>query len=118
MTTEPSSKTRTLKAYASDLLEYPRWVIARDVDFTDCRHAAHYDASLAECTECQFGPACRWLDHHRTPKIDEASLDALVEAIEGACDYLQSKIQEQGTNDAETLEWIRDARRFLGSRRE
>jgi hypothetical protein len=115
--TEASSSTRTLKAYAADLLQYPRWVIERDVDFTGCRHGAHYNEFLSECTECQFGPACRWLDQHRTPKTDDASLDELVEAIESAAEYLQLKIRHRGANDAESLKWIREARRFLGSRR-
>ena len=29
-----TGKIRTITGYISDLLEYPRWVIERDVDFT------------------------------------------------------------------------------------
>jgi len=113
MTNETTSNTRTLRAYALDLLRYPRWVIEREVDFTHCRHDARPNAFLAECLECQFGPACRWLDRHRTPDLDDASLDDVVMAIEGACEHLQTKIRQRGANDAATLAWIREARQFL-----
>jgi len=117
VTIETSSKTRTLRAYASDLLQYPRWIIEREVDFTDCRHGAHYNAFLSECVECKFGSACRWLDLHRTPKTDDASLVELVQAIESACEYLQSTKRSREADDAELQEWIREAHRFLSARR-
>jgi hypothetical protein len=116
MTTETTSNTRTLKAYAIELLKFPRWHIEREVDFTDCRHDAQYDPLLAECVDCQFGPACRWLDQHRTSLTDDASLDELVEAIASAAQYLQATTQKRGGNNAEVLAWIREARRFLRAR--
>ena len=116
MTTETTSNTRTLKAYAIELLKFPRWHIEREVDFTDCRHDAQYNALMAECVECQFGPACRWLDQHRTSLADDAPLDELTEAIESAAGYLQATAQKRGGNNAEALAWIREARRFLRAR--
>jgi len=53
-----TSKTRTLEAYVSDLLQYPRWIIEREVDFTDCRYDGHYNAYLPECVNCQFSRGC------------------------------------------------------------
>lgn len=116
MTIETTSNTRTLKAYAIELLRFPRLVIEREVDFTNCRHDAHYNAFLSECVDCQFGPSCRWLDQHRTSITRDAPFDELVLAIESACNYLQSAVQIRGANNAEVLAWIREARRFLRSK--
>lgn len=116
MASETTGNTRTLKAYAIELLKYPRWHIEREVDFTDCRHDAKYNAFLAECVECQFGPACRWLDQNRTSLDDDAPINELVEAIDSAAQYLQATTQRRGSNNAEVLAWIREARRFLRAR--
>lgn len=113
MATETTSNTRTLKAYATELLRFPRWHIEREVDFTDCRHSGRHDTSLPECRECQFGPACRWLDQHRTSLADDVPLEDLIGAIESAAKYLQANAQKRGGNSAEVLAWIREARRFL-----
>ncbi len=48
MEMETTSKTRTLEAYVSDLLQYPRWIIEREVDFTGCRYDGHYNAYLPD----------------------------------------------------------------------
>lgn len=116
MTTETTSNTRTLKAYAIELLKFPRWHIEREVDFTNCRHDAEFNKLIAECAECQFGPACRWLDQHRSSLADDAPLDELTGAIESAAQYLQNGTRIRGANDAEVLAWIREARRFLRAR--
>lgn len=118
MALEITGNTRTLQAYAIELLKFPCWQIEREVDFTDCRHDAQFNAFLAECVKCQFGPACRWLDQHRTSLADDAPLDEHIEAIDGAAQYLQSKAQKRGGNDAEVRAWIHDARRFLRARHE
>jgi hypothetical protein len=112
-----TGKTRTLKSYAVDLLEYPRWLIERDVDFTNCRYHGHYNVFLLQCVNCQFGPACRWLDLQRTPDAEDASLDELVEALSSAVEYLQPRCHGQGDEHADTRAWIREARQFLKSRR-
>ena len=115
--TDTTANTRTLRAYALDLLETARWIIEREVDFTDCRHSARYDAAASNCGECQFGSACRWLDSDRTPKLDTASLDELVEAIESACEYLQASNPQREVSDVDWHQWIHKAHRFLRARR-
>ena len=76
MTTR-TGKTRTITGFIADLLEYPRWVIERDVDFTNCKHDGRYNALIDECRDCHFGTACRWLDSQRTPSMEDASIEEL-----------------------------------------
>lgn len=113
-----TSRTRTLKTYVSELLEYPRWIIEREVDFTDCAYQGHHNAFLPECVNCRFGRGCRWLDQQRTPEIGHAPLEDLVPALEGAVDYLQSTRRQQEIDEDDMRAWMREARRFLQSRRE
>ena len=90
--------TRTLRAYVSDLLEYPRWIIEREVDFSDCAYEGHYNAFLAECVNCKFGRGCRWLDQQRIPNTGDAPLDAGIPAffaITSRISRLPSKGQQQ-----------------------
>ncbi len=114
---ETTGKTRTLKAYVSELLQYPRWIIEREVDFTDCPHGGHYNAFLPQCMNCQFGRGCRWLNQQRTPDTAAATLDELVEALVGAVEYLQSTDRQGDEEHEVTHAWIREARQFLKSRR-
>jgi len=74
---ESTRKTRTLQAYVSKLLQYPRWIIEREVDFSGCRYDGHYNAYLPECVNCPFGNGCRWLDQQRAPDISDVPLDEL-----------------------------------------
>lgn len=115
MVTETTGNTRTLNAYAIELLRVPRLIIEREVDFTNCRLDSHYNEFLSLCVDCRFGASCRWLDEHRTSLTGDAPFDELVLAIESACNYLQAKVQLRGANNAEVLVWIREARRFLRS---
>ena len=117
MTTDTTANTRTLRAYALDLLETARWIIEREVDFTDCRDGGRYNAAESKCEECQFGAACRWLDSDRTPQLDKASLDELVVAIESACEYLQVSNPQREVSDVDWHHWIHKAHRFLRARR-
>lgn len=110
--------TRTLRVYVSGLLEYPRWVIEREVDFSDCPYAGHYNAFLPECVNCQFGRGCRWLDQQRTPDTGDAPLDELIQALESSIEYLQSTERQEGVDEADVRDWMREARQFLRSRRE
>jgi hypothetical protein len=112
---ETTSKTRTLRAYVSELLEHPRWIIAHEVDFTGCPYDGHYNAYLPECVSCQFGPGCRWLDRQRTPDTAAAPLHELIEALSSAIEYLQSRNPEEGDYYEETYAWLREARSFLRS---
>lgn len=114
---ERTGKTRTLKAYATKLLQYPRFIIQREVDFTGCPLNGHYNEFLPKCVNCQFGRACRWLDKQRTPDTTDATLDELVEALGGAIEYLQSTEHQRDDEYEETRAWLREARQFLKSRR-
>jgi hypothetical protein len=114
---ETNGKKRTLKAYVSELLQYPRFVIQREVDFTGCPLNGHYNEFLPKCENCQFGRACRWLDKQRTPETNDASLDELIEALGGAIEYLQSSEHKRDDEFAETHAWLREARQFLKSQR-
>jgi len=113
VTSETSRNQRTLAAYVTTLLEYPRWIIERDVDFTHCRLGGHYNEFLSECVDCKFGPGCRWLDRQRTQKIEHASLQQLVRALECAVRYFQPPNQPSRITDPQGRGWIREARRFL-----
>lgn len=108
-----SANTRTLSAYAADLLQYARWIIEREVDFTDCQQRSHYDESMPACVECRFGSACRWLDQHRTPDMETASMEEMIAGIESASEYLQSTMRNSDTNDPELHDWFHKAHRFL-----
>ena len=108
--------SRTLRVYVSDLLEYPRWIIEREVDFTDCSYAGHCNAFLPECVHCKFGRGCHWLDQQRTPDIADAPLVELIEALEGAVEYLQSTKRQDRTDEDDVRDRMREARRFLRSR--
>ncbi len=115
---ETSRKTRTLQAYVSKLLQYPRWIIEREVDFTDCRYDGHYNAYLPECVNCQFSHGCRWLDQQRAPDVGDAPLEELVEALGGAVEHLQSPQRRPEIDDDDMRAWMREARRFVQSRDE
>lgn len=110
-----SNKTRTITGYIADLLEYPRWVLERDVDFSSCRYGSHYNAFIEECTECQFGTACRWLDLHRSRSLEEASLEQLTDALEAAIGYLRATHRHKKTCYCKTCRWLREARHFKRS---
>ena len=110
-----TNKTRTITGYIADLLEYPRWVLERDVDFSSCRYGSHYNAFIEECTECQFGTACRWLDQHRSRSLEDASLEQLTDALEAAVEYLRATHRHKKTCYCKTCRWLREARHFKRS---
>ena len=112
---ETSRKKRTLQAYVSKLLQYPRWIIEREVDFTGCRYDGHYNVFLPECVNCPFGRGCRWLDQQRAPEISDVPLEELVQVLDGAVEYLASPKQRPEIDDDEMRAWMREARRFLHS---
>jgi len=105
-----TNKTRTITGYIADLLEYPRWVLERDVDFSSCRYGSHYNAFIEECTECQFGTACRWLDQHRSRSLEDASLEQLTDALEAAVEYLRATNRHKKTCYCKTCRCLLDAR--------
>ena len=112
-----TSNTRTLRAYVTELLELPRWIIEREVDFTDCPLHGYYNENLPGCVNCQFGKGCRWLDQDKFPNTGDAPLDELIEALESSVDYLQSTKRESETGEVDVKSWVREARRFLQSKR-
>jgi len=117
MTNQTRRNSRTLAGYASTLLEYPRWVIERDVDFTNCRHDGVYDERITECSNCSFGEGCRWLNQDRTPTTQAASLNDLIRALQSAVEYLQVKEHQKRPCKCRTCSWLHEARHFLHARR-
>ena len=107
-----TGKTRTLNGYIADLLEYPRWVIEHEVDFTNCRNGGHFNAFIETCTTCPFGAGCRWLDLHRSPTMDNATIEELSEALESAVTYIRSAHAHDRYCDCDTCSWLREARHF------
>jgi hypothetical protein len=110
-----TGKTRTITGYMADLLEYPRYVIERDVDFTHCHYGGHFNAFIEECTHCRFGPACRWLDRNRTPSLEHASVQELSDVLEGAIRYLRAGNPHKVHCVCKTCHWLRKARYFRRS---
>jgi len=121
MTTLTPSNTRTITGYLITLLDYPRWVIEREVDFTDCHLQGGFDASDRQCTCCTFGRACCWLNVNRTPPPPDAPLDELVDALGTAVNYLRSRSSSESTHpgdcECDTCLWLREAKGFLRTHR-
>ena len=117
MPTLTGKNTRTITHYVATLLDYPRWVVEREVDFTNCKHSGTYDESDLECTSCQFGGACRWLNLHRTRPNLNSPLNELIDALDAAVTYLRSPEHERHhhTHDCEceTCQWAHEAKSFL-----
>lgn len=116
MTTHTGKNTRTITGYVTQLLEYPRWVIERDVDFTHCQYDGRFDKRITDCATCRFGEACNWLNQGRTPTIDAGTVDELVAALQTAVQYFQAKPRHDGTCDCDECCWLREARQFLHTR--
>ena len=113
--------TRTLTGYVVTLLEYPRWVIERDVDFTDCHLHGSYEVEDTRCVACQFGAACCWLNVNRATPSPNAPLDELVQALRTAVDYLRASISADPRHarhcECETCQWLHEANGFLRMQR-
>lgn len=121
MTTLNRRQARTLSGYVLKLLEYPRWFIDREVDFTDCRFQGRYDSREARCVHCHFGPACRWLNQHREEPTAATPLPELVDALQTAVTYLRSESPATSCHprrcDCDTCEWLHEAGAFLRTHR-
>ena len=113
--------TRTITGYALTLLEYPRWLIDRDIDFTGCHLDGRYDEEDATCTACDFGRACRWLNSNRGDPSLATPLEELLDALRTATDYIRSEHAEAARHDrhcdCDTCIWLREASGFLRSHR-
>ena len=117
MATLTGTRTRTITGHLANLLEYPKWLIERDIDFTDCEFDGSYDATLTPCKDCRFGIGCKWLNSIRDIDANDASLMELTNALHGAVSYV-SLAHPDGHRSAcecETCAWLASARRMLRS---
>jgi len=121
MTTYAGRNTRTIVGYVVTLLEYPRWVIEREVDFTDCHLGGGFNAKEAQCSSCNFGEACCWLNANRNPPSADASLAELLVALRSAAEFLRSSTAKQEGHmaecDCDSCHWLREATSFLRQHR-
>lgn len=121
MTTLTGVSTRTITGHLVTLLEYPRWLIDRDVDFSGCHLGGNYDGSDPSCAGCDFGDACRWLAAHRDPPTLETPLADLIGALGTAASYVRSRhpgiIGHDRHCDCDTCNWLREANSFLRAHR-
>ena len=118
MATLTGMSTRTITGYLVTLLEYPRWLIEREVDFTDCHLHGHYEGADGTCVRCDFGTACLWLNRNRGEPTVETPLDDLVHALQTAVRYVRRETSTHGPNcDCDTCHWLREATGFLRTHR-
>jgi hypothetical protein len=117
MTTVTGSQTRTILGQLTLTLEYPRRLIERDVDFSNCTNSAHYNEFLPLCINCRFGPGCMWLNSARSADTSDAPLPELIAALGSAVKYIgERKIAGHGHHcDCESCQWLMSARRLLRS---
>ena len=121
MNTLAGRQARTLTGYVATLLDYPRWCIEREVDFSACHLQGNFDAGEPRCTDCQFGKACHWLKlNGREPMLDTPLLD-LIDALETAVTYLRRDSRDSADHDrqctCDTCAWLREANAFLRTHR-
>ncbi len=99
------------------LLDYPRWVIEREVDFTNCPHDGRFDSDDMGCTSCRFGTACRWLNVNVSAPSPDVALPELIGALDAAVAYLHSPKRYESPHErgchCDTCEWLREAKSFL-----
>ena len=121
MTTLTGRETRTISGYAVTLLEYPRWVIEREVDFTDCEYGGNFKAESQRCVSCLFGGACRWLNASSAAPTLDTPLDDLVRALRSAVEFLGSGSRDEASHpqdcECDTCLWLHDARGLLRTHR-
>ena len=117
MTTTTRTNTRTITGQLGQMLEYARWLIGREVDFSRCRYSGQFNAFLPECEPCRFGAACCWLNRQRAVPLADASPEQLIEALRGAVRYVDDNAEyRHGRHcDCETCGWRRSAKHLLRS---
>ncbi|MGI9234897.1 MAG: hypothetical protein ACR2RD_14790 [Woeseiaceae bacterium] len=113
--------SRTIVGYVATLLDYPRWFIEREVDFTSCRAAGDFGRNDARCSACRFGTACNWLNANRSAPTSDAPLDELLNALRTAVEFLRSTQSETGRHPADcecdTCQWLHEATGFMRQHR-
>lgn len=121
MPTLTGQNTRTISGYVVTLLEFPRWVIERDVDFTECHLSGGFDLQDPQCASCRFGRACCWLNRHRAAPAPGVPLADLIDALQTAVNYLRGPEMDHAGHrpdcECDTCEWLREARGFLRTHR-
>ncbi|MGI9236543.1 MAG: hypothetical protein ACR2QZ_04060 [Woeseiaceae bacterium] len=121
MTTLTGRNSRTIVGYVATLLDYPRWFIEREVDFSNCHLAGDFKKSDARCSTCHFGTACNWLTANRSAPTSDASLDELLNALRTSVEFLRSAQAEMGSHRADcecdTCQWLHDATGFMRQHR-
>lgn len=121
MTTLTGRNTRTIVGYVITLLDYPRWVIEREVDFTECHLRGSFDAGDRQCTSCHFGAACCWLNANRSAPSLEVPLDELLEALRTSVEFLRKSSTEPDPHsrhcECDTCQWLHEAQGFLRHQR-
>jgi hypothetical protein len=119
MNTLTGTTTRTITGYLVTLLEYPRWMIAREVDFTNCHLGGAYEAEDDLCMDCAFGDACRWLCRDE-PSLD-TPLNELLDALQTSLPFVRERLDPRLPHDApcdcDTCAWLREAHGFLRTHR-
>jgi len=110
---------RTLSGYVDSLLDYPRWLIERDIDFTHCEFQGIHSDSAQCCASCEFGAACHWLKHARIAEASSNPLPELLHALSTAVNYVDSTYCKQHKRGCEcdNCLWMRQVRGFLRSHR-
>lgn len=103
------------------LLEYPRWLIEREVDFTDCHLGGNFDARDERCRHCHFGEACNWLNLNRSEPTPSTPLPELLQALNTAVSYVRDDARRAPKHDrqcdCDTCEWLHEATNFLRTHR-
>lgn len=119
MNTLTGTSTRTITGYLVTLLEYPRWLLAREVDFTNCDRGGAFAAEDPICEDCDFGKACRWLCRDEptlgTPLAE--LVDAVQTSLPFVREYRDSRLPHDATCDCDACAWLREAQGFLRMRR-
>lgn len=117
MITLTGRNTRTITGYVVTLLDYPRWLIEREVDFTNCHLGGVFDADDPQCAHCPFGAACCWLHANRPAPSAEAPLDELLQALSTSVEYLRRRRIEEALHATDcrcdTCQWLHEALGFL-----
>lgn len=117
MPTLTGRSTRTITGYVVTLLDYPRWVIEREVDFTDCHLGGDFDTNDTQCTTCHFGSACCWLNSNRATPSPNAPLDELLRALKAAVEFMRSSNAKEPSHphdcECDSCQWLHEAMSFL-----
>jgi hypothetical protein len=121
MTRLTGRQVRTISGYVATLLDYPRWFIEREVDFTNCHLQGRFDQDDRCCADCRFGSACRWLNLNRREPTPDTPLPNLMGALQAAVAYVRRECSDTADHDrdcdCDTCEWLHEANAFLRTHR-